>query len=102
MVLVVLLLLSIKTFTVKSHFSLVLFSRFPVLFPTFSNVKFKASVEESRCTLRIPDNKGRIINEGLFKVQYLIKLTQYFGNLAKALMRSHNKKILELSFQNIG
>ena len=53
-------------------------------------------------SIRIPDNKGRVINEGLFKVKYLIKLTQYFGNLAKAVMRSHNKKILELSFQNIG
>ena len=53
-------------------------------------------------SVRIPDNKGRIINEGFFKVKYLIKLTQYFGNLAKAVMRPHNKKILELSFQNIG
>ena len=53
-------------------------------------------------SVRIPDNKGRIINEGLLKVRYLIKLTQYFGNLAKAVMRSHNKKIIELSFQNIG
>ena len=26
-----------------------------------------------------------------FKVEYLIKLNQYFGNLAKAVMRSHNK-----------
>ena len=32
------------------------------------------------------------INEGLFKVEYLIKLSQYFGNLAKAGVRSHNKK----------
>ena len=53
-------------------------------------------------SVRFPDNKARIINEGLFKVRYLIKLTQYFGNLAKAVMRSHNKKILEFSFQNIG
>ena len=53
-------------------------------------------------SVRIPDNKGRIINGGLFKVKYLIKLKQYFGNLAKAVMRSYNKKILELSSQNIG
>ena len=75
-----------------------LFSRsfcrvFPVLFPTFSNLKFKASVEgEYKYSVRIPDNKGRIINEGLFKVKYLIKLSQYFGNLAKAVVKSHNKK----------
>ena len=53
-------------------------------------------------SVRIPDNKGRIIIEGLFKVKYLIKLSQYFGNLAKAIMRSHNKKLLELSFQTTG
>ena len=35
------------------------------------------------------------INEGFFKVKYLIKLSQYFGNLANAVMRSHNKKFLE-------
>ena len=34
------------------------------------------------------------INEGLFKVEYLNKFSQYFGNLAKAVMRSHNKKLL--------
>ena len=34
------------------------------------------------------------INEGLFNVEYLTKLSQYFGNLAKAVMRSHNKKFL--------
>ena len=32
------------------------------------------------------------INEGLFKVEYLNKFSQYFGNVAKAVMRSHNKK----------
>ena len=31
------------------------------------------------------------INEELFKVEYLIELSQYFGNLAKAVTRSHNK-----------
>ena len=41
-------------------------------------------------TVRIPDR----INEGPFKVKYLIKLSQYFRNLAKAVMRSHNKKFL--------
>ena len=35
------------------------------------------------------------INEGFFKVKYLIKLSQDFGNLAKEVMRSHNKKFLE-------
>ena len=34
------------------------------------------------------------INEELFKAEYLIKLSQYFGNLAKAVMRSQNKKFL--------
>ena len=29
-----------------------------------------------------------------FKVEYLTKLSQYFGNLAKAVMTSHNKKFL--------
>ena len=28
------------------------------------------------------------------KLKYLIKLSQYFGNLAKAVMRSHSKKLL--------
>ena len=34
------------------------------------------------------------INEGLFKVECLTKLSQYFLNLAKTVMRSHNKKFL--------
>ena len=34
------------------------------------------------------------INEGFFKVEYPTKLSQNFGNLAKAVMRSHNKKFL--------
>ena len=34
------------------------------------------------------------INERLFKVEYLIKFSQYFGNLAKAIMRSHSKNLL--------
>ena len=34
------------------------------------------------------------INKRLFKVKYLIKLSQYFGNLANAFMRSHNKELL--------
>ena len=34
------------------------------------------------------------INEGLFKVECLTKLSQYFGNLAKAVNRSHKKKFL--------
>ena len=51
-------------------------------------------------SIRIPDNKGRIINEGLFKVKYLIKLTQYFGNLAKAVMRSHKKKVSKTLGEN--
>ena len=31
------------------------------------------------------------INEELFKVEYLIKLSQCFRNLAKTVMKSHNK-----------
>ena len=82
MVLVILLLLRAETFTVKSH---------------------KAYVEgEYMYSVRIPDNKGKIINDVLFKIKCLVKLSQYFGNLAKVVMRSHNEKILELSFQNIG
>ena len=42
------------------------------------------------------------INEELFKVEFLIKLSQYFGNLVKAVIKSHNKNILQQSFQNIG
>ena len=34
------------------------------------------------------------INEGLFKVEYLNKFSEYFENLAKAVVRSHNKKLL--------
>ena len=31
------------------------------------------------------------INEELFKDEYFIELSQYFENLAKAVMRSHSK-----------
>ena len=34
------------------------------------------------------------INEGLFKAEYLNKFSQYLGNHAKAVMRSHNKMLL--------
>ena len=34
------------------------------------------------------------INEAFFKVEYLTRLSQYFENLAKAVMRSHNKIFL--------
>ena len=37
------------------------------------------------------------INEELFKVEYLTELSQCFGNLAKTVTRSHNKRILFLS-----
>ena len=37
------------------------------------------------------------INEGLFKVVYLIKLRQHFGNIAKAVMRSHKKFFSKVS-----
>ena len=33
------------------------------------------------------------INEERFKVEYFIKLSQYFGNLAKAVRRSHTQNI---------
>ena len=33
------------------------------------------------------------INKELFKVEYFIKLSQYFGNLAKAVRRSHTQNI---------
>ena len=33
------------------------------------------------------------INQELFKVKYLIKLSQYFGNFAMAAIRSHNKTL---------
>ena len=29
---------------------------------------------------------------GTFEVEYLIKLSEYFSNLAKTFMRSHNKR----------
>ena len=31
------------------------------------------------------------INQKLFKVEYLMKLSKYFGNFAKAVKRPHNK-----------
>ena len=34
------------------------------------------------------------INKGLFKVEYLTKLSQYFSNPAKAVIKLHNKKFL--------
>ena len=49
------------------------------------HVQFKGG-----CAVQVRQN----INEGLFKVKYLIKLRQYFGNLAKPVMRSYNKKFL--------
>ena len=42
------------------------------------------------------------INEGLLKVEYLNKFSQYFGNLAKAVMRSHNKKLLSKASKIFG
>ena len=36
------------------------------------------------------DQEG-FINWELYKVDYLIKLSQYFGNFAKEIRRSHNK-----------
>ena len=33
------------------------------------------------------------INQELFKVKYLIKLSQYFGNFRKAVIRLHNKTL---------
>ena len=42
------------------------------------------------------------INEELFKVEYLNKFSQYVGNLAKAVMRSHNKKLLNKAFKIFG
>ena len=39
------------------------------------------------------------INEELFKVVYLIKLRQYFGNHGKAVIRSHYKKFLSKVFK---
>ena len=41
-------------------------------------------------------------NEGLFKVEYLNKFSQYFGNLGKAVMRSHNKKLLSKASKIFG
>ena len=85
MVSVVILLLRIETFTVTSH---VFFTRpFPAFSPFFFKLKILSLCGGEYMSVRIPDNKGRIINEGLFKDKYLIKLSQYFGNLAKAVMR---------------
>ena len=42
------------------------------------------------------------ISEGLFKAEYLNKFSQYFGNLAKAVMRSHNKKLLSKASKIFG
>ena len=42
------------------------------------------------------------INEGLFNVEYLNNFSQYFGNHAKAVMRSHNKKFLSKASKIFG
>ena len=35
------------------------------------------------------------IDQKIFKVEYLIKLSQYFGNFAKAVIRSYNKTFFQ-------
>ena len=42
------------------------------------------------------------MNEGLFKVEYLDKFSQYFENLDKAVARSHNKKFLSKTSKVFG
>ena len=39
------------------------------------------------------------INEELFKVEYLIKLSQYFKNLAEAVMRLYKKTLFSKAFK---
>ena len=39
------------------------------------------------------------INEELFKVEYLIKLSQYFRNLAEAVIRLYNKTLFSKAFK---
>ena len=40
-----------------------------------------------------------LINEELFKVEYLIKLSQYFRNLAEAVMRLYSKTFFSKVFK---
>ena len=39
------------------------------------------------------------INEELFKVEYLVRLRQYFRNLAEAVMRLYNKTFFSKAFK---
>ena len=39
------------------------------------------------------------INQELFKFEYFIKLSQYFGNFAKAVKRSCNKTFFSKAFK---
>ena len=44
-------------------------------------------------------NLWQDINKELFKVEYLIKLSQYFRNLAEAVMRLYNKTFFSKAFK---
>ena len=44
-------------------------------------------------------NLWQNINEELFKVEYLIQLSQYFRNLAEAVMRLYNKIFFSKAFK---
>ena len=42
---------------------------------------------------------AKLINEELFRVEYLIKLSQYFRNLAEAAMRLYSKTFSSKAFK---
>ena len=44
---------------------------------------------------KVPIKFWKSIDQKIFKVEYLIKLSQYFGNFAKAVIRSCNKTFFQ-------
>ena len=63
-------------------------------------VTFPISKYESKLAcIKFQLNLWQNINEELFKVEYLIKLSQYFRNLAEAVMRLYSKTFFSKAFK---
>ena len=50
-------------------------------------------------TINFQLNLWQNINEELFKVEYLLKLSQYIKNLAEAVMRLYNRTFFSKAFK---
>ena len=53
-------------------------------------------------TCKAPIKVWQNTNQELFKVKYIIKFSQYFGNTAKAVIKVTQQNTIKQSFQSIG